>query len=239
MRMLFDIWEIIMKLYNPFRDLTKFELVLWITSVLVTLGSFVLSEGEGLLTTIASLIGVTALIFVAKGYVLGQALTVVFALFYGIISFYMRYYGEMITYLCMSAPMAVFSVVEWIRHPYKGSKEVEISRLTARHISVMVFGSVIVTAAFYFILGALGNASLTTSTLSVTTSFIASYLTYCRSPYYALAYAANDIVLIILWVIAAIGNISYIPMVMCFVMFFANDIYGFINWRRMQARQKS
>ncbi len=226
-----------MKLYNPFRDLTKFELILWITSVLVTLGSFVFSEGEGLLTTIASLIGVTALIFVAKGYVLGQVLTVVFALFYGIISFYMRYYGEMITYLCMSAPMAVFSVVEWIRHPYKGSKEVEISRLTARRITVMVFGSVIVTAAFYFILGALDNASLITSTLSVTTSFIASYLTYCRSPYYALAYAANDIVLIVLWVIAAIGDISYIPMVMCFVMFFANDIYGFINWRRMQKRQ--
>lgn len=228
-----------MKLYNPFRDLTKFELILWITSVLVTLGSFVFSEGEGLLTTIASLIGVTALIFVAKGYVLGQVLTVVFALFYGIISFYMRYYGEMITYLCMSAPMAVFSVVEWVRHPHKGSKEVEISHLTARRITVMVFGSVIVTAAFYFILGALDNASLITSTLSVTTSFIASYLTYCRSPYYALAYAANDIVLIVLWVIAAIGDISYIPMVMCFVMFFANDIYGFINWRRMQARQKS
>lgn len=226
-----------MKIKNPFRDLTRFELILWLVSMCVTVASYLLSGCEGLLTTVASLIGVTALIFVAKGYVLGQILTVVFAVFYGIISFYLRYYGEVITYLCMTAPMAIFCVVEWIRHPYKGTKEVQVSRLSTRRIAVMVFVSIVVTAAFYFILRALGNASLITSTLSITTSFVASYLTFCRSPYYALAYAANDIVLIVLWVIAALGDVSYIPMVMCFVMFLANDIYGFINWRRMQKRQ--
>ena len=226
-----------MKIKNPFRDLTKFELILWLASVCVTVVSFALSGGGSLLSMVASLIGVTALIFVAKGYVLGQVLTVVFAVFYGIVSFYLRYYGEMITYLCMTAPIAIVTVIEWLRHPYKGTKEVQVSRLSRGRIAIMLVGSAAVTAAFYFILRALGNASLITSTVSITTSFVASYLTFCRSPYYALAYAANDIVLIVLWVIAAIGDISYLPMVMCFVMFFANDIYGFINWRRMQARQ--
>lgn len=226
-----------MKIKNPFRDLTGFETALWLTSVLVSVGSFILSGGSDILTAIASLIGVTALIFVAKGYVIGQVLTVVFAVFYGIISFYLRYYGEMITYLCMSAPIAAFTVVEWLRHPYKDTKEVQVSRLSPRRIIIMVIGAVLTTAAFYFILRALGNASLIPSTVSVTTSFLASYLTFCRSPYYALAYAANDIVLIVLWVIAAAGDISYLPMVFCFVMFFVNDMYGFFNWRRMQARQ--
>jgi len=227
-----------MKYKNPFRGLTRFELVLWIVSMAVIICSFAVSRGEGILSLIASLIGVTALIFVAKGYVVGQILTVAFAMFYGVISFYLRYYGEMITYLCMSAPMAVLSVIEWIRHPHKGGREVEVSRLTPRRIVVLIFGSIAVTAVFYFILRAIGNASLITSTVSVTTSFAASYLTFCRSPYYALAYAANDIVLIVLWGIAALGDISYLPMVLCFVMFFANDIYGFINWKRMQLRQE-
>ncbi len=228
-----------MKFRNPFFDLTPFERALWITSMCAIIGSFIFSSGEGLLSLIASLIGVTALIFVAKGYVLGQILTVVFALFYGIISFYLRYYGEVITYLGMSAPMAVMATVEWIRHPYKGTKEVKVNRLTSKRITFLAFGAVAATAVFYFILRALGNASLIVSTVSVTTSFIASYLTFCRSPYYALAYAANDIVLIVLWLMAAIGDLSYLPMVMCFVMFLANDIYGFVNWRRMQARQNS
>ena len=70
------------------------------------------------------------------------------------------------------------------------------------------------------------------------TSFIAVYLTFRRSPYFALAYAANDIVLIILWVLASIHDIRYISVVVCFVAFLVNDIYGFISWRKMKIRQQ-
>lgn len=103
-----------MKFKNPFIGLTKFEWCLWIISVVVVTGSFVLSGSSDILTIIASLIGVTALIFVAKGYVFGQILTVIFAVFYGIISFYFKYYGEMITYICMTSPIAVFSIITWV-----------------------------------------------------------------------------------------------------------------------------
>lgn len=227
-----------MKISNPFRELTKFERVLWLTSVAVSIASFFLSGGSGILETIASLIGVTALIFVAKGYVLGQVLTVLFAVFYGIISIIFGYYGEMITYLFMTAPMAVMAVVSWIKHPYENSKEVEISHLTKKNVLIMAALAVTVTIAFFFILKALNTANLIFSTISVTTSFIAVFLTYLRSPYYALGYAANDIVLIILWSLAAITDISYIPMILCFVMFLFNDIYGFYNWRKMRKRQE-
>ena len=227
-----------MKIANPFRDLTKFESGLWLMSVAVAIISFFLSGCSGVLETIASLIGVTALIFVAKGYVLGQVLTVIFSVFYGIISVIFGYYGEMITYLFMTAPMAVMAVVSWVKHPYENSKEVEVSHLTKKNVIIMVTLSLVVTALFFFILKALGTANLFFSTISVTTSFVAVFLTYLRSPYYALGYAANDIVLIILWSLAAIEDLSYIPMILCFVMFLFNDIYGFFNWRKMRKRQE-
>lgn len=227
-----------MKLLNSFKDLSKFELILWVLSVVVIILSYVLSGSDDILTIIASLIGVTALIFVAKGYVLGQVLTVVFAIFYGIISFYFRYYGEMITYLCMTAPIAVCAVISWIRHPYKESSEVEVNHVSIRQAAIMWSLAIIVTIAFHFILKAIGNANLLFSTISITTSFVASYLTFLRSPYYAIAYSANDIVLIVLWIMASMENISYLPMVFCFIMFLANDLYGFYNWRRMRNRQE-
>lgn len=227
-----------MKFSNPFRDLTKFETGLWLMSVMVSIASFFLSGGNGVLETIASLIGVTALIFVAKGYVFGQVLTVIFAFFYGIISVIFGYYGEMITYLFMTAPMAVMAVVSWIKHPYENTKEVEISHLTKKNVLIMVILSLVITVLFFFILKFLSTANLLFSTISVTTSFIAVFLTYLRSPYYALGYAANDIVLIILWSLAAVENPSYIPMILCFVMFLFNDIYGFYNWRKMRKKQE-
>ncbi len=74
-------------------------------------------------------------------------------------------------------------------------------------------------------------------TLSVTTSFLAVYLTFRRSPWYAVAYAANDIVLIILWAMAAAEDSSCLSVLVCFVMFLVNDLYGFHSWIRMEKRQ--
>ena len=226
------------KFLNPFADLTPFERGLWCTSVAVIVLSAVLMGGADLFSVIASLIGVTALIFVAKGYVIGQILTVVFAVFYGVISFGQQYYGEMITYLGMSSPMAIAAAVAWLKNPFRDTKEVAVRPMTKKTVGWLTVSTVLVTFVFYFILGAMGNASLAVSTLSVTTSFLASALTYFRSPYYALAYAANDVVLIVLWIIAAVGDLSYLSMVLCFVMFLANDLYGFFNWRRMEKMQK-
>lgn len=225
-----------------FKSLTKFERGLWLTSLTVTLLSYLLSylfSGNGdLLNLIASLIGVTALIFVAKGHVLGQLLTVLFSVFYGIISVIFTYYGEMITYLFMTAPMAVVAAVEWIKNPYKDTQEVKVHKVTKKQLAVMWLLAILVTILFYFILKALDTANLFFSTVSITTSFVASYLTFLRSPYYAIVYSANDVVLIILWALASVENISYLPMVACFVMFLFNDLYGFYNWKNMQKRQK-
>ena len=225
---------------SPFKTLTRFELILWSLSLLAVTVSFLIGGKHNLLTLSASLIGVTALIFVAKGDVLGQILTVLFSLMYALISFEMKYYGEMITYLGMSAPIAIVTVVSWLRHPYeKGKREVKVASLNRLQITLLFVLSIAVTSIFYFILRYFGNASLAVSTVSVTTSFLAAGLMLLRSPYYALAYAANDIVLIILWIIAAADNISYLPMVINFIMFLLNDLYGFISWQKMNVRQNS
>ncbi|MBQ8632185.1 MAG: nicotinamide mononucleotide transporter [Lachnospiraceae bacterium] len=227
---------------SSFKTLTKFEKGLWLTSLAVTILSYLLSYlfsgGGDLLNLIASLIGVTALIFVAKGLVLGQLLTVVFSVFYGIISVLFSYYGEMITYLFMTTPMAIVAAIEWIKNPYKDTQEVKVHKVTKKQLVIMWLLALVVTVLFYFILKALNTANLFFSTLSITTSFVASYLTFLRSPYYAIGYSANDVVLIILWILASVEDISYLPMVACFIMFLFNDLYGFYNWRRMQKRQK-
>lgn len=220
------------------KNLSKFEWGLWLLSLMSIIISFPISKTNDYLTLAASLVGVTALIFVSKGDVTGQVLTVIFSILYAIISYTFDYYGEMITYLGMTAPIAAMSVVSWIRHPFK-DKEVQVAYLAKRQIVKGFVLSIVVTVIFYFILRYFGTANLIVSTISITTSFLASYLMLVRSSGYALAYAANDIVLIILWVLATIDDLSYLLMVVCFTMFLLNDLYGFFNWRRMKKRQIS
>ncbi len=225
------------KLFNYF---TKAELSLWIFSVALILASFFVFKSKDVLTLIASLIGVTSLIFNAKGNPIGQALMLVFSVLYGIISFGFKYYGEMATYLGMTAPMALFSLITWLKNPFNGKKsEVKISRLSKKNMAFMLVSAVLVTLLFYFILKAFNTANLFFSTISVATSYFAVYLTFKRSPYFAAAYAANDIVLIILWTMAAFSDYSYISVIVCFAIFLFNDIYGFISWIKMEKIQHS
>ena len=221
------------------KSFTKFELGLWAVSVSVVTASFIIGGNFRVLTLIASLIGVTALIFVAKGDVTRQVLTVVFSVLYSVISFEFTYYGEMITYMFMTAPIAAMSVYTWIRHPEeKGKREVSIARLTLKKTIMLCITAVIVTVIFYFILRYFNNANLLFSTISITTSFLASALMLFRSSAYALAYGANDIILIILWVMASLEDTAYLPMVMCFAMFLVNDIYGFYSWQKRKKLQE-
>ena len=222
---------------NPFKRLTKFEWALWLCSFLTVALSFLFGPEKDILSLAASLLGVTALIFVAKGMVFGQVLCVVFALVYGVVSFMFRYYGEVITYVGMSAPAAIAAVIAWLKNPYGDGQEVKVSNLTRRGAVGVATLTVVITVVFYFVLDALGTSNLIFSTLSVTTSVLAASLVFLRSPYYAIAYAANDVVLIVLWILAAIDDISYLPMIFCFIAFLANDIYGFVSWRSMKRRQ--
>lgn len=214
------------------------EQFLWLGSVGLIVLTFLLFRQSDYFSLVSSLIGVTALILCAKGNPLGQLLMIVFCLMYAAISLGYSYYGELLTYLLMCLPMAVFSFAAWIRHPYQGNHaQVTVYRITRRDLGVMVVLTAAVTTLFYFLLSALHTVNLLPSTISVTTSFLAAYLTYKRSPYYALGYAANDVVLIILWVLASLSDPAYLSVVICFVVFLVNDLYAFFNWRQMERHQ--
>lgn len=220
------------------RYFSPFEYALWSGSVLLIVISFLIFDRTGYLSLISSLVGVTSLIFCAKGNPAGHVLMFAFSIFYSIISYYQAYYSEMITYLGMTAPMALLALFSWLRNPYKGNKaEVRINRATRSDIIWMLVLTAIVTAVFFFILRALDTAYLPISTLSIATSFSAVFLCFRRVSWYPLLYAANDVVLIVLWILASLSDISYLSVVIYFVVFLFNDLYCTVSWIRMHRCQ--
>ena len=227
------------RIKGVFTYFSKGELLLWLGSLTVVLAAFFLFDRESYLSLSASLIGVTSLIFNAKGNPLGQLLMIIFSVLYGIISFGFAYYGEMVTYIGMTLPMAAFALVSWLRNPYKGRRsQVKVNSIGKRELISSLMLTVAVTLIFYFILEFFSTANIIPSTISVATSFFAAYLTFRRSPYFALAYALNDVVLLILWSLACLQDISYVSVLVCFAVFLVNDLYGFYNWTKMQRNQK-
>lgn len=216
----------------------KLDIIIYLCSVSAIIASFAIFRGNSYLNLIASLVGVTSLIFNAKGDPIGQMLMVVFSLMYGVISFGSSYYGEMATYLLMTMPMAITSLISWIKHPFeKGKSQVKINKIRVSEYVMLIPVTLAVTIAFGYLLAYLETPDLIISTVSVATSFAAAYLTFRRSHYFALAYAANDVVLIVLWFNASLRDPSYYSVVICFAAFLVNDLYGFICWCKMKRDQ--
>lgn len=223
---------------NPIKMLSKREWIIWMGSLIIVFASNIITTDFDLLTLVAALIGVTSLIFAAKGNVWAQVLMVIFSILYGIISFRFHYWGEMITYLGMTMPMSVWSTITWLKNPSEeNGSEVQIQTLNKKHIIGLTISGIFVTGVFYYILKLLDTPNIIFSTISIITSFLATSLTMLRSSYYAIGYAANDIVLIILWVLASLENPAYIPVVVNFSIFFINDMYGFVSWKKREIQQ--
>ncbi len=220
-----------------FKNFTKFEWFLWVFSLTLVTVAFLLPENKDYLNLASSIIGVTALVFMAKGHYLGLILCIIFSILYAIVSLIFGYYGEAITYGLMTLPMTVIELIAWLKHPYKETEEVEISSLNAKKVVVCLVLTAIVTVAFYFVLSAFATKNLIVSTISVATSFIACAFSFLRSPFYAFCYALNDIVLIILWISASFSSLAYLSVVTCFSVFLLNDGYAFFNWMRMKNKQ--
>ena len=133
--------------------------------------------------------------------------------------------------------MAVLALVSWLRYPYQGDRsEVQVNRLSKREYGLM-WALTALVRGFYFLLKVLGTTNLIPSTISFTTSFIAVYLTFRRNLCFALGDAANDVILLILWTLAAMDNRSYFSVAAYFTVFLMNDLYVFLNWKRMEKRK--
>lgn len=220
----------------PFDHFTKKDWLLWMGSLFIVAISNLLSPEFDLLIMSAALVGATSLIFAAKGNGWAQILIVIFSILYGIISYRFRYWGEMVTYLGMTMPMGVWSAIVWFKNPSEGAEnEVAISQMNRKKWIWLLLLTVVVTLLFYEILLFFHTPNILFSTISITTSFLAASLTIFRSSYYAVFYAANDVVLIVLWILATIENPVYFPVIINFMIFFINDMYGFFNWRKREA----
>ena len=218
---------------------TPWKLGLWSVSIFAIVLSAIVFDMQSPVATIASLIGATSIILGAKGNPYGKLLMVIFSIIYGYVSWTTQYYGEMITYLGMTLPMELFAFISWIRNPFeKGAVEVKVNKISGKEIFWTTIAAIIVSFIFYPILAFFNTDNLIMSTVSIGTSFLAVFFSARRSELAPLGYAFNDVVLIVLWIMASFEDINYVGMVICFVIFLINDVNAYISWLRMRRRQE-
>lgn len=225
------------KIKDSFKNLNKLELTILLSSEIIIILTFILSNEKNILSLLSSILGGISLIFLAKGDYIGHFISIIYSILYIIISYQCRYYGEIFIYILLMIPLSIFSIIVWKKNQ-ANEHEVKVSNIFKKDIILIIISTLIIGLIFYFILKYLKTENLIISTISVMTSFSASLLSIKRSPYYAIMYIINDLVLITMWSLTLKNNISYLPNVICFFAFLESDIYGLINWKKLEKKQK-
>lgn len=221
-----------------FKYFTKREWLIWIGSILIISIFFFANKDKNWIVYIASLIGASALIFTAKANPVSNLLFVAFSILYAYNSYITSYFGEVFNFLCINMVLAIISYISWIKNLNKSNKsETTINNLSKKNIVLSLIISIFVTFVMFFVLKYLGTSNLIISTLSVGTNFFASTLMIQRCSYFSIVYAFNDIIVIILWSIASMEDISNLPNIIYFIITFINDIYIFFNWKKIKEKQ--
>ena len=225
------------KKFNLKNIITWQEAILLIIELAIPLILYFIFKCDDYQNLLGAQLGIISIFFLAKASLIGIVLSLLFSLFYAITSLNFQYYGEAIIYFAFMIPLGIISGVIWFINRFKGTTEVAI--LSTKKIDFIIgpIASVTLTFGLFWLLRYLGTENIITSTLSLFTSFLALYFQIKRSRFTQLFYAANDIVLITLWILATIEDISYVPIVSCFAFLLVNDLYGFFNWSKIKKRQ--
>ncbi|MBD5086513.1 MAG: nicotinamide mononucleotide transporter [Clostridiales bacterium] len=189
------------------------------------------------ISAIAGIFGLSCVLFAAKGKVICVFLTWGMIVFYSLLSYQNKYYGEVFINLCLMFPMTVIQLVAWIRNLGK-DHVVKVNSITKKEVFIVVLVACVAFVAFYFILRALNTSQLIISTISIVTSVLATYFQSRRSKYGFLAFLFNDVVLCVLWLFATLEDTANVAMLTAVALYVVSDIYGFISWGVLQKRQQ-
>ena len=227
------------KVKKFFGEWNLFEILPLSVSLVSTVTIFCLGKEKSVWSLLSSVSGIVCVLFTAKGNPVAQYLSIIFAIFYSVVAYQSKYYGEMLIYLFLMTPIHIACIVSWIRNRRDPeSAEVKINLLRPREYIIMGIGDCLVTVAFYFLLKALHTDQLIVSTISLVSSVSAAYLMLRRSEYYAVCFIVNDLILLVLWGLRVYNyGVASLPTLITFAVFLVNDVYGFLAWRKRRKKQ--
>ena len=187
---------------------------------------------------ISSLLGIFCVFTQAKGKVATQFIGIAYFAFYVFISYEQAFYGEAILWSIM-IPMYIYGAIHWLAHRDKKDQVVIVrSNLSWQEWLISMTCIAGVSVGVYFLLKALNTAELVVSTLSFVSVLPGMYLLIRRCKWNQVAFLINDTILPVLWTILIVnGNLAFIPMVIGHVLQIVYDVYGLIEWIKLEKKQ--
>lgn len=214
----------------------KFEWCLILGMIFANLITGGLSNPIG---AICSITGVLCVVLVAKGKISNFAFGLVNVVLYIYLAYTWKIYGDVMLNALYYLPIQFIGYFTWKKKMSAETGTVKARKMTKTQFSIMSIGcaaSIFLYSQFLIMLG--GNTPYLDSTSTVL-SIIAQLLMLMMFAEQWLLWIIVNIVSTAMWVVPSLtGDKAAISMVLMWVAYLINSIYGYINWKRMAKIQE-
>ena len=206
--------------------------VVWLFSACAVIAALSVYWHDTVMGIISATTGVACVVCTGKGKLSAYIFGAVNVILYAIISFHARYYGEVMLNTLYYFPMQFYGFYVWNRHMNKETHEVEKKRMTKAGRGKLVFATAAGTAAYGFVLKALGGALPFVDALSTVASVVAMVISVKMYMEQWIIWIVVDVVTVIMWAAAfANGNESMATLLM-WVVYLGNAIIMYFKWAK-------
>ncbi len=218
---------------NYFSDWDLYEKV-WLflfTIIIIALSVYWKDSPVGI---IASLTGIWNVVLVAKGKIANYYFGVITVTTYAFVAFTQKYYGEVMLNMIYFFPMQFIGFYLWRKRKLsKTSDDVKVIYMTNKQRILWAAITIIATISYGFILKKLGGNLPFLDSSSTVMSVIAMVLMVFAFVEQWILWIFVDIVSIILWLVVMLNGGNDVAVLLMWIAFLVNAIYGFYNWIRL------
>lgn len=217
-----------------FSDWTKWE-KLWLTTSTLTILALSLYWKDTTIGVVTALTGIWAVVLAAKAKVANFYMSMINVILYAIIAFDQQFFGEVLLNILFYLPMSLIGIMMWQQHIIKQDdiKQLQVKTLEPKKALLLLIGSITAALVFGWSLTLIGSSlpflNATTAILSVIASF---FLIYRYSEQWLLWIVVN-VLTIAMWAHAFMQSSENGVVLLMWIAYLINAVYGYFNWRKL------
>lgn len=191
----------------------------------------IISKTE-LIKIIASVCGVIYILGIAKEKRSSQIFGLVNTAIYAYLMFNDKVYGSAIYNGLYCLPMLVYTYFNWGKAKDETGKKVKISSYSIKARCYLIISAIAVVTIYYVIASRFGINYVLVDALTITCGVFGMYAISKKKIEQWYAFIIVNIANISMWVIETIKDTSNATMVLMFIIYMINNIYGLNVWKK-------
>ncbi|MBI9053861.1 MAG: nicotinamide mononucleotide transporter [Bacteroidales bacterium] len=221
---------------NFFNDWDLYE-KLWLVISTILIVSLSIYWKDSPIGIIASLAGIWNVVLVAKGKILNYFFGIIAVTTYAFVAYTQKYFGEVMLNMFYFFPMQFIGFYIWRKRTSdKKTEDIKVVYMTNKQRLFWLCITAVATITYAYILKRLGGNLPFLDSASTVMSVIAMILMVFVFVEQWILWILVDIVSIFLWAIAMKNGGTDIAVLIMWIAFLVNAIYGLFNWIKLESK---